>query len=140
MHENPLDEKAANVKLFKTNDLVNLRLTKQRDDIKELLNQKKLQGIDISEYLSGLIRRAEGLEPALPAASASSQPAPLEITGSLIDELVNRMLDELMRRGITLGGATGIPDQTPDKHDAVAEAKKQQLKQIAADLTDWGDG
>jgi hypothetical protein len=121
------DTNSAGVKLYAPNALVNLRLTKDREDIRLLLNQKKMQGIDISEYITELIRRAEGLESPSPTVS---------ITEKQMDTLVSRILEELISRGVSIT-ASNVSNVSEKKMDDVNDHVKEELKKAAEDLLDW---
>lgn len=136
------------IKLYKLNDLVNLRLTKPREDILHLLNEKKMQGLDISEYLASVIRRAEGLEEInRPAPSSEKPPGAAPSIRSVLDEsqmdvLVSMVVQEMMSRGLAIAGGSKRQEEREeiDGADAAAaeeERRKEELKKATKDMLEW---
>ncbi|MCY9763543.1 hypothetical protein M5X06_00270 [Paenibacillus alvei] len=131
------------VSLYKLNQLVNLRLTASRRDIMDVLNEKKLQGVDISNYLSTLIRQAEGLPipegEGVPSLSAPKLVhAEASISEPQMDELVDKILRKLSSRGIKISNGSNESEVLEEevKED---KATRQELEKIAVDLMSWDD-
>lgn len=122
----------AGPKLYRPNQMVNFRLTKERDDIRRILNEKRKQGIDISNYLAQIIRQAEGLPDPFPNNSLS-----FKLSDDQMEELANRIMAQIVKSGMlvppTGTAATFAMDNKADDE----AAKKAELKKLADDLMEW---
>lgn len=146
-NQQPLTEGPPDVKLYKINDPVNFRVTKANDDIRQLLNEKKLQGVVISEYICNLIRRAEGLPmPSsryneIPVYQPPQQKGPVSLDPEQMDELITRIIDRLNKSGVTAKSSDQAESTeetlSAEQESAEEQKKKEELRAIAADLTDW---
>lgn len=140
--DNVKDNENKEVSLYKLNQLVNLRLTASRRDIMDVLNEKKLQGVDISNYLSTLIRQAEGLPipegEGVPSLSAPKLvQAEASISEPQMDELVDKILRKLSSRGFKLSNESeGLELDEEVKEN---KATRQELEKIAGDFLSWDD-
>lgn len=132
------------IKLFKKNDPVNFRLIKDREDIMELLNEKKRQGVDISEYITNLIRRAEGLP--IPnrgyteaVAPPVSQPSgQMTLNPDQMNEIIAKITANLMSSG-SFNQTTAVNQDISTENNIVDEEKKQQLQSAVKNMLEWDD-
>lgn len=152
------EDKPADIKLYKRNDPVNFRLTKANEDILHLLNEKKLQGVVISEYLCALIRTAEGLDRRVPGmprstfqndaggletpSAAFSQPqeqqsnAVVMLHPDQMSQLVAQITAQLLSGGFVPAAKENSESGIPQE-DVETQRKKDELKKLAEDLLDW---
>lgn len=110
-----------------------------------VLNEKKMNGVNISKYMATLIRVAEGLP--LPESDKKSMMInPVEQHQEQLrqkhnQELVDMVLDQLVSRGLL--AQLGSPAMNEDKqaNDATSQntATLKELKSIASDLMNWDD-
>lgn len=154
--QNPLDtaEDTPEIKLYKRNGLVNFRLLRAHDDIRALLNEKKRQGVVISEYIVDLIRRAEGLEQ--PSAAFKEpqqiQAAPQQSTNNTVsldnldsnqmDQLLNMLMNKMNLNALSnpvqqIVHETVSAADTQEKDNAAEQRKKAELKALSDDMLDW---
>lgn len=112
---------------YKLGDPVVFRLSKERADILHLLNEKKRQGIQISDYLATLIRQAESI-----------QPHEFQVAAPPLDEdkLLERLLARLVERGWNPPGQAAEPSEEsqPDPSD-----QNSEIKDIVNDILSWDD-
>lgn len=129
-------------KLYGPNAVVTFRLTKERDDVRSILNEKKAAGEDISQYLARVIRIVEGL--ATDTAAPSSFPAqPVtglmpQLTDDQMNILVSRITQQLMQSGFQAHAQAPTPAIVePDAEEQLRQQKKAELKNAAADMMEW---
>lgn len=127
------DEPLQQPKLYQENELFNLRLTKKREDIRKLLNEKKKQGVDVSDFVTDCIRRAEGLTQAPSSSFVDTAPTSL-MNEQFLDTIVSRLMEEIERRGMMVSGSRGDPVEPEE----VSEAKPNPaLKDAVKNILDW---
>lgn len=137
---NHQDTPKKEVKLYKTNDLANLRLTKKRSDVMNVLNEKKSQGVDISEYFTYLIRKEEGLPIPVEEGATRVAPAPTGM-GQEDREAIAEMVYQLMKKNGMVGLTGEAPTESEEKQvDQGADAKMlEEAKNAAKEFLDWDD-
>ncbi|OBZ15927.1 hypothetical protein A8L34_28180 [Bacillus sp. FJAT-27264] len=106
-------------RLFVINDLAQLRLTKDRQDIITIINAKKMQGEDVSEFIANAIRQAVGgvVVEQPPQSQLHPQPVPQPETPSLdLNQLVEKVISELSRKGMVVAQSGGTAQvSTPEE-------------------------
>lgn len=127
-------------KLYDTNDVVNLRLTKNRDDILKVLNAKKMQGEDVSEFIAMAIRIAEGLPiNGTPAPVAESVNAPAQPALDM-SQVVQQVIAELARQGMVVAaGGAGEADDTAVSPASGQEQVDPGVFNAVAKIISFGD-
>ncbi|MEK4983617.1 hypothetical protein [Bacillus sp. FSL K6-6540] len=142
------DVQPKKVKEYKIGDLVNFRLSNSTVDIMNLLNEKKRQGVKISNYLINLIRIAEGLPipgaegesmqevRALPANSTKQIEESVLGNEELLEKLMSRLLGRMQASGLQISPAS---TEEPNDSSVPDEETKQELQDIAAGMLDWDD-
>lgn len=135
-------------KPYVLNDLVNLRLTKKNVDLIPVLNAKKEQGVNISEYLANLIRVAEGLPVSTEKAAEESftnltqhvqQQQEIQMNG-MFDRLFEKLIEHVQANGLVLSNAGTIPGEDEDqKEKEQDEAIKAELKNISNQFLNFMD-
>lgn len=134
-------ESPPTIKLFKKNDPVNFRLIKDREDIMDLLNDKKRQGVDISEYITNLIRRAEGLpipnrgysEAVAPVSQPSAQ---MTLNPDQMNEIIATITAKLMSNG-SFNKTIVANQDVGTENDIAEEETKRQVKSAVDSILDW---
>ena len=133
-------------KLYDLNDVANLRLTKNREDVLKVLNAKKMQGEDVSEYIATAIRMAEGLPtnngaPA-PAAEVETTPAaPAPQPALDMSQVVQQVIAELARQGMVVaaGGAGEADNAAVNPASETEEVDPGVQDAVARVLGGFGD-
>lgn len=135
--EDKLPDETKQIKLYQRNDLFQIRLTKWRDDVRELLNEKKLQGVDLSDYMTKLIRAAEGLTDPLAAYNqppkqiepAHSNSGPVQLSSEQLEQVIRMVTERLASSGITV--TTGESQEIPE------DQANEEIKDAINSMLDW---
>lgn len=128
------------VKQYKRNELFQIRLTKARDDVRELLNEKKKQGIDLSDYVTKIIRAAEGLPdpsavyPNLAPVESLQASRNTTLSPELIDDLVLRVMEKLKSSGV---GLSATPEVDTDTGALDEQKNREEIGNAIEQLLDW---
>jgi hypothetical protein len=125
------------VKLYEEGKLVNFRLTKGREDIRLLLNEKKLNGIDVSEYMAYCVRKEAGLP--MPTAgvvyvTAPAAPAPVERSKEELEAIAEMVFKMVKSSGLAIGGADSTAEQASEGASEQDEQMKKKLKEVANNM------
>lgn len=137
-------------KLYEPNGIVNFRLTSAYEDVRIVLNEKKAQGVNISQYLATLIRVAEGIEAGdgiQESARKNLQNLHEEQRQKNLADTVEQVLIELQSRGLMLvPQGSYVPNQTSENEEPVQaneraeeEKKKKELESLAKGFLDSFD-
>lgn len=129
-------------KLFETNDLVNLRLTKPREDVLKVLNAKKMQQIDVSDYLADCVRYREGIpldgSPSPEITVQAAAPALEDVAEAVINMLKNQGLVFSATKASESSSDEAEPIQQEDNNEPDEETKRQMAEAIRR-ASSWGD-
>lgn len=129
-------------KFYQRGDIFQIRLTKWRDDVRELLNEKKSQGADLSDYITNLIRTAEGLTDPLAAynertANAGTlklpeqtNPAQVQLSPEQLEQVIKIVMERVSSSGLTV-----TPGEKP--HELPKEKAQAEINEAINSLLDW---
>lgn len=125
-------------KLYEENDLAQLRLTKERADIRMFLNRLRADGKDVSLFMQDAIREKAGLKSS--GASGNNEPvaAQPQITAELMEDLTSQIIERIQSQGLLVAPGDAQNDYKQEvKQEEVVVNKAVQ--QAIADALSWDE-
>jgi hypothetical protein len=125
-------------KLYEQNALAQLRLTKERADIRMFLNQLRVEGKDISIFISDAIREKAGLRVPDPNEYIEPVAAQPQITAEFMEQLTQQILDRIQSQGLLVAPSGDQSDsQESTKINEKVKVMSEEVKKSIMSALDW---